>query len=31
MATVPDAYYEFVLNYAPWYYVIPTALAADSH
>jgi len=30
MGTVPNSYYEFVMNYAPWYYVVPTALAADA-
>ena len=29
MGTVPDAYYEFVMHYAPYFYVIPTVLAAD--
>lgn len=30
MATVPDAYYEFAMNYAPWYYVVPATLVADA-
>ena len=25
MGAVPDAYYEFVMHYAPWFYVITTA------
>jgi len=29
MGTVPDAYYQFVMHYAPWFYVITTAMAAD--
>jgi len=29
MGTVPDSFYEFVMHYAPWYYVIPTAMTAD--
>lgn len=29
MGTVPDAYYDFVMHYAPWFYVKTTALAAD--
>jgi hypothetical protein len=29
MGTVPDAYYEFVMHYAPWFYVVTTAMAAD--
>jgi len=29
MGAVPDAYYEFVMHYAPWFYVITTAMAAD--
>lgn len=29
MGTVPDAYYDFVMHYAPWFYVITTAMAAD--
>ncbi len=30
MGKVPSAYYEFVLHYAPFYYVIPTNMTADS-
>jgi len=30
MGTVPDAYYEFVMHYAPYFYVVPTALASDA-
>jgi hypothetical protein len=26
---VPSAYYDFVLHYAPWFYVITTAMVAD--
>jgi len=29
MGTVPDAYYQFVIHYAPWFYAITTAMAAD--
>jgi hypothetical protein len=29
MGSVPDGYYEFVMHYAPFYYVVPTVLAAD--
>jgi hypothetical protein len=29
MGTVPEAYYEYVMHYAPWFYVITTAMAAD--
>lgn len=29
MGAVPQAYYEFVMHYAPYFYVIPTAMAAD--
>src|SRR4030042_187945 len=29
MAKVPESYYEFVMHYAPWFYVIPTAMSAD--
>src|SRR3990170_3483464 len=29
MGAVPDAYYQFVLHYAPWFYVVTTAMAAD--
>ncbi len=28
--TVPQAYYDFVMNYAPYFYVIPTSLAQDA-
>ena len=30
MGTVPEAYYQFVMHYAPYFYVIPTAMAADA-
>jgi hypothetical protein len=30
MGTVPQAYYDFVMHYAPYFYVIPTALAQDA-
>jgi hypothetical protein len=30
MAVVPVTYYEFVMNYAPWYYVVPMTLASDA-
>ena len=30
MATVPEAYYQFVMHYASYFYVIPTLLAADA-
>ncbi len=30
MANVPDAYYQFVMHYTPYFYVVPTALAADA-
>jgi len=29
MGAVPDAYYEFVMHYAPWFYVVTTAMTAD--
>ena len=29
MGAVPEAYYEFVLHYAPWFYVITMAIASD--
>ncbi len=29
MGSVPDSYYEFVMHYAPYVYVVPTAMAAD--
>jgi len=29
VANVPDAYYQFVMHYAPWFYAITTAMAAD--
>ena len=29
MANVPDAYYQFVMHYAPWFYVVTTAMTAD--
>ena len=30
MGIVPDSYYEFVMHYAPFYYVVPTVLAVDA-
>lgn len=27
---VPDAYYQFIMKYAPYYYVIPTAMTQDA-
>jgi hypothetical protein len=30
MGTVPEAYYEFVMHYAPYFYVIPTLLTVDA-
>ncbi len=30
MGTVPESYFEFVMHYAPYVYVVPTALAADA-
>lgn len=30
MGTVPDSYFEFVMHYAPFYYVVPTVLAVDA-
>jgi hypothetical protein len=30
VAAVPEAYYEFVMHYAPFFYVIPTNLASDA-
>ena len=29
MGTVPSAYYDYVMHYAPWYYAVTTAMAAD--
>lgn len=29
MGTVPQAYYDFIMKYAPYYYVIPTLMTAD--
>jgi len=29
MGAVPDVYYEFVMYYAPWFYVVTTAMSAD--
>jgi len=29
VANVPDAYYQFVMHYAPWFYVVTTAMTAD--
>ena len=30
MANVPDAYYQFIMHYAPYFYVIPTSIALDA-
>ena len=30
MGTVSDAYFQFVMHYAPYYYVVPTNLAVDA-
>ena len=30
MGTVPQSYYDFVMHYAPYFYVIPTLMAADA-
>jgi len=30
LGTVPEAYYQFVMHYAPYFYVIPTVMAADA-
>ena len=30
MAAVPEAYYEFVMHYAPYFYVVPTFLTVDA-
>jgi hypothetical protein len=30
MGTVPDAYFQFAMHYAPYYHVVPTNLAADA-
>ena len=30
MGTVPQAYYDFVMRYAPYFYVIPTSLTQDA-
>ncbi len=30
MGAVPESYFEFVMHYAPYVYVVPTALAADA-
>ena len=30
MGTVPQAYYDFIMHYAPYFYVIPTAITADA-
>jgi hypothetical protein len=30
MGTVPEAYYEFVMHYAPYFYVIPTSITLDA-
>lgn len=29
MGVAPESYYEFVVRYASWFYVVPPALAAD--
>jgi len=29
VGTVPSAYYDYVMHYAPWYYAVTTAMAAD--
>lgn len=29
MAAVPESYYQFIMHYAPYFYVIPTKMAAD--
>ena len=29
MGTVPEAYYQFIMHYSPYFYVIPTAMTAD--
>lgn len=29
VGTVPQAYYDFIVKYAPYFYVIPTAMTAD--
>ena len=29
MGTVPEAYYQFIMHYAPYFYVIPTKLSQD--
>jgi hypothetical protein len=30
LGTVPEAYYEFVMQYAPYFYVIPTLISLDA-
>jgi len=30
MGTVPQSYYDFIVHYAPYFYVIPTLLTADA-
>jgi hypothetical protein len=30
MGTVPDAYFQFIMHYAPFVYVIPTAIGSDA-
>jgi hypothetical protein len=30
MGTVPEAYREFVMHYAPYFYVIPTSITVDA-
>ena len=30
MGTVPEAYYQFIMHYAPYFYVIPTKITADA-
>ncbi len=29
MARVPDIYFEFVMHYAPWFYIVTTPMSAD--
>lgn len=30
MGTIPGAYFQFIMHYAPYFYVIPTVLASDA-
>jgi len=30
MGTVPEAYYQFIMHYAPYFYVIPTKITTDA-